>query len=260
MSTEVQPEAIEPEVLEPMKSNQLVKLDARPDAVSPFESIDSFRAAQSMALALCTSTIVPAAYRGQANIGNCLVAMETANRMGLSVLAVMQNLHVIEGKPAWASAFVIGRVNSCGRFTPLRFEWEGEERKSGWGCRAIATDIKTGAELPGTWITWDMAQKEGWVTRAHSKWQSMPAQMIVYRAASFWGRIYAPDLFLGLHTVDEVEDITERTPSVATQTLNAALKGEPSAEVRPSVNVLDVACEACGAKPWKEHGTECPHA
>jgi hypothetical protein len=35
----------------------------------------------------------------------------------------------------------------------------------------------------------------------------MPEQMMCYRAAAFFGRVYAPDVILGMHTVEEVEDM-----------------------------------------------------
>ena len=32
--------------------------------------------------------------------------------------------------------------------------------------------------------------------------------MIRYRAAAFFGRLYAPEIMMGLHTVEEIEDIS----------------------------------------------------
>jgi len=43
---------------------------------------------------------VPENYRGETNMGNALIALDMANRMGISPLMVMQNLHVIEGRPS----------------------------------------------------------------------------------------------------------------------------------------------------------------
>lgn len=228
-------------------------------SISAFASTANYETARRMAVALSNSTIVPEPYRGDKGVANCLIALELAGRTGASVMMVMQNLHVIQGKPSWSAAFLIASVNSCGRFSPIRYEIEGEEAQDGWRCRAYAIDKETGDKLIGEWITWGMAKAEGWLGKPGSKWKTMPGQMIRYRAASFWTRTYAPEISLGMHTADEMDDVPT-SPTVATQTLNAALKGEPSAEVRPSVNVLDVPCEACGAKPWSEHKSECPHA
>jgi hypothetical protein len=51
-----------------------------------------------------------------------------------------------------------------------------------------------------------MAKAEGWYAKNGSKWQTMPEQMLRYRAASFFVRAYAPELSLGLATREEIED------------------------------------------------------
>lgn len=223
-------EAIEPEEITPVRSSALVRqVEEIPDgsgSIAAFASLSNFRAAQSMALSLASSSLVPAAYRGRPNIGNCLIAMELASRVGASVLMVMQNLHVIEGKPGWSSAFLIASINSCGRFTPLRFEFRGQEETDSWKCRAIARDKASGDVLEGEWITWKMVKAEGWLGRRGSKWQTMPGQMFRYRAAAFWSRVYAPEISLGMHTAEELSDISTNgngTQSAGAEELNAAL-------------------------------------
>jgi len=172
--------------------------------VSPFSNETAFVAAQRMANALSKSNLVPAAY--QNNLSNCLIAMELASRIGVSVLAAMQNLHVIQGRPAWGAAFLIATVNASGRFTPLRYEWNGKPGSPEWACRAYAKDIATGESLPGSWITWEMAGKEGWTKKSGSKWLTMPEQMFMYRAAAFWCRAYCPEISIGFQTTEEVQD------------------------------------------------------
>jgi hypothetical protein len=54
-----------------------------------------------------------------------------------------------------------------------------------------------------------MAKAEGWYSKNGSKWQTMPDQMLRYRAASFFVRSYAPELSLGIHTEHEVADIVD---------------------------------------------------
>lgn len=173
-------------------------------AISAFASGEAFTTAQRMAKALASSSLMPAAY--QNNIPNTLIAIELASRIGCSVLMVAQNLDIIHGRPSWRATFLIATVNACGRFTPIRFRWQGEEGTDSWGCRAIAKDRATGDECLGSLITVGLAKREGWATKNGSKWQTMPEQMLCYRAASFWARIYAPELSLGMQTSDEVID------------------------------------------------------
>jgi hypothetical protein len=63
-----------------------------------------------------------------------------------------------------------------------------------------------------------MAKKEGWATKTGSKWVTMPELMIRYRAASFWGRLYIPDLLVGIQSEEEVIDV-EPVAVKATETL-----------------------------------------
>ncbi len=77
-------------------------------AKSVYSSIQSFESAQRIAASLADSALVPVAYRGQQGLPNCIVAIEIANRMGMSPFQVMQNLNVIHGRPSWSSQFIIG--------------------------------------------------------------------------------------------------------------------------------------------------------
>jgi hypothetical protein len=97
-------------------------------------------------------------------------------------------------------------LNASGRFSPIRFEVrKAGEKETGW--RAIATCLTTGAILEGPWVTLEMAKAEGWSTKGGSKWVTMPDLMGRYRAAAFFGRLYAPEKLMGLQHVEEVEDV-----------------------------------------------------
>lgn len=169
----------------------------------------AFAQAQRQALAMASSTLVPAQYRGRENLGNVLIAMQLANRIGADVMAVMQNLHVIQGRPSLSSSFLIATVNACGRFHPLRFEMDGGDDPSAktYRVRAYADDKASGERCVGAWITWKMVEAEGWSKKSGSKWLTMPEQMFLYRAAAFWARVYAPEVSQGIHTVEEVTDV-----------------------------------------------------
>ena len=172
---------------------------------SVFSGIQAFEDAQRIGKALASSKLVPPQFQGQEGLANCLVAMEIANRMRLSPLQVMQNLNIIHGRPSWSSQFIIGLINSCGRFSPLQFEMSGEGNSL--ACTCLATEKSSGKELRGPTITMEMAKREGWSTKTGSKWQTMGDVMLRYRAAAFWGRLYIPELLVGLQTEDEIIDI-----------------------------------------------------
>lgn len=185
--------------------NQLIKKPEN-SGVSIFSTLAGFEHWQRVAKMISSSTLVPRAYQG--NVSNTMIAIELANRIGISPFMVMQNLDVIQGKPSWNSTFIISAINSCGRFEPLRFEFEGEKGTEEFGCRAITKD-KSGAVLKGPKVDWKMVKSEGWLSKNGSKWKTMPELMFHYRAASFFGRLYAPDILKGMHSVDEVTEMTE---------------------------------------------------
>lgn len=171
-----------------------------------FFDLQSFELMQRVSKAFSASDLVPQQYRGSDKIANCMIAMDMAQRMGANPLMVMQNLYIVHGTPSWSSKFLIATINASGRYSSLRYEWKGEPGKPDYGCRAWAVELATGERLDGIWVTWDMVNAEGWSKKNGSKWLTMPDQMFVYRAAAFWQRAYAPELGMGLQTVEDVHD------------------------------------------------------
>ena len=262
--------------------NAQTQITAAPQASSVgFLNVESFEFSQRVANMLSNSTLVPEQYRaitkvkvGKDNFGNmqfrdepnpnglsnCIVALNMANRMGADPLMIMQNLYLIEGRPSWSSQFIMASINSCGRFSSLRFEVENlgevevEYQETAWSngrknvvtktlkvenSTCVAWAIESGTEIPNfsleelkehggvykcckaygiplvesSKISVEMAVKEGWYTKNGSKWKTMPEQMLRYRAASFFGRVYAPELLMGLRSVEEEKDrIIDVTP------------------------------------------------
>ncbi|MEA4818197.1 MAG: hypothetical protein VB117_06145, partial [[Clostridium] scindens] len=91
---------------------------------------------------LSKSGLVPDSYRNSPE--NCLIAIDLANRQGLSPMMVMQNLYVVKGKPAWSGSFCAAAVNGCGRFTSLEYVFVGEPGTLSDGCFARATRLSNG--------------------------------------------------------------------------------------------------------------------
>jgi len=204
-------------------------------------SNERFDAVAREAAAIARSTVIPDAYKG--NPGNCLIAMDVAKRMGLPALTVMQNLHVIKGRPSWSSSFLIAAVNQSGRFSPLRYRFSGEGED--YGCHCEAVDHFDGEVLVGTKITKRMVKAEGWWSKKDSKgnetskWQTMEEQMFRYRAAAFWARAFAPELSVGFHTREEIEDVAHHQTTQRRESLAAAL----DAPDEPPVIVAEAAAD-----------------
>jgi hypothetical protein len=179
-----------------------------------FDSTQGFALMQRAAQLLCQSTLVPKQYQGIDKLPNCVVAMNMANRIGADPLMVMQNLYVVHGNPSWSAQFVIACFNQCGRFTSMRFRWankpsDPDKIPDNWACQAYATEISTGDVIEGPTITIKIAKKEGWYGKSGSKWQTIPELMLMYRAGAWLQRTHAPDISMGLRTVEEEGDIIE---------------------------------------------------
>lgn len=164
-----------------------------------------------MAEMLSSSDILPQSYRG--NPGNCVIAIDMANRMGISPLMVMQNSQIVYGNFTWKGSACKALIDGCGKFRHSRYEFRGKYGDPDWGCCIIAEKVSTGETLCGPWVTWKMAKDEGWVDRkdksgAHvSKWRTMPELMIRYRAASFFAKTECPEVLMGFQTAEEADDI-----------------------------------------------------
>jgi len=202
-----------------------------------FTSNASWELAQRVAKAFAASSLVPGQY--QNNLPNCIVALEMANRMGASPLLVMQNLYIVHGNPGWSSKFLIASFNQCGRFSSLRYAWNADRS----ACRAWAIEKATGERIDGPEVSIEMARAEGWSTKSGSKWKTMPELMLMYRAAAFLIRAYAPEISMGLRTDDEIIDTVEevrRPEGSSRDAVMAALNStKPSAVLEAAQPAFD---------------------
>jgi len=191
------------------KVDKAVKVEELPQISPGFGNLQSFELSLRTANLLSKSTLVPKEYQGQNGLPNCVIALNMASRMNADPLMVMQNLYIVHGKPGWSSQFLISTFNTCGRFSAIRYEWSGTPGNDSRGCKAWAVEKATGEKIEGSLVTIKLAKSEGWFDKNGSKWQTMPDQMLMYRAASFFVRTYAPELAMGMHTEEEIIDMTE---------------------------------------------------
>jgi hypothetical protein len=125
----------------------------------------------------------------------------------------------------------------------------GDQRQ----CIAWATDKANGERLDGPYISIEISKKEGWFQKSGSKWQTMPELMLRYRAASFFGKLYAPDVLMGMQTEEEAIDIgvaevvnTPKRPSF----------GKPEALPEKITEVVEITPEPSAEIPLEEQPEE----
>lgn len=227
------------------------------------QMVKQFEAQQRIAKMFAESKIVPEAYRN--NVADCCIAIDMAMRMNCNPLTVMQNLVIVQGRPTWQSQFLIACINQSGRFTTMQFqqgedgmvgkleyednEWDSVNRRNrlvkrtfdgtnvpNLTCRAYATDKATGETVFGTTIDVRMAVKERWYTKSGSKWQTMPKQMLIYRAAAFFQRAYCPEISMGFSTTDEIQDAEVVSTMPSAQSPIKKSLAEIAAEAAETVN------------------------
>lgn len=168
-----------------------------------FSDKESFDQLARVALAFSKTSLVPDAYKGKPE--DCMVAIDMANRMGMPPLMVMQNLYVVKGKPSWSGQACMSMIQANPRFSDARPVFFGEKGTDGRGCRIEAMRASDKEKVCGTDVTIAMAKAEGWLS--NPKWKNMPEQMLAYRAAAFFARVYCPDALMGVLVEGEAEDI-----------------------------------------------------
>ncbi len=211
-------------------------------AVVNFFDPTQFETMQRVCKMFASSELVPDMYKASKDnpiekaVSNCMIAIEIAQRIGASPLMIMQNMVPIYGKPSWSSKFLVATVNTCGRFNPLQYRftekgmlgmvdytdyvWDNATRskkpvvkqfdgKKIMDIECVAYTSAKGSDqvLESSPVSIRLAIQEGWYTKNGSKWQTMTKQMLMYRAASFWTSAYAPELSMGMRTVEEQQDI-----------------------------------------------------
>ncbi len=204
--------------------NEVVTIDEGQRMLAPavstsmFFDIKKFEHAQRVAKVFASSTMVPEHFRN--NIGNILIAMNYADRIGADLFMTMQTMCVIHGKPGIEGKLVISLINNSGRFDPVEFEEVGNLRKpekDEHGCRAYTMDLKSGKILKGPLVDWAMVKAEGWLDKNGSKWKTMAPLMFRYRAATYFARTYCPEVLLGMQTRDEIQDTITLRPGAGEQ-------------------------------------------
>ena len=186
---------------------------------SVFLNVARFEHAQRVARVLAESTMVPQHF--QKNTGNCIIALNLAQRLEVDVFMLMQSLYIVHGRPGIEGKLVIALVAGNGRFGHLQYKFEGNGKtekgvERPGKCIASAKDLKSGQIIEGPPVTWEMAVAEGWTKgksfrdgsgEMPSKWQTIPQLMFMYRAATFFARVHCPGALFGLKTSEELEDM-----------------------------------------------------
>lgn len=190
---------------------EIIVKENKHEVMNPFSNGENFNNLFRIGQSFAQSNLVPANYQGKPM--DCAIAVDMANRMGVSPMMVMQNLYVVKGKPTWSGQACMSMIRGSKEFKNVRPVYTGERNTDTWGCYIQAEYRDTGEVVRGTEVTIAVAKQEGWYSKKDkfgnetSKWQSIPEQMLAYRAAAFFARVYIPNSLMGVYVEGEAEDI-----------------------------------------------------
>lgn len=167
-------------------------------------SPQTFDQALTFSQYLADSDLVPKDFKGKP--GNCLIAMQWGSELGLKPLQSLQNLAVINGRPAlWGDA-VIALVMA----SPVcEYVTEDDDGETAF-CRVK----RKGAPEQVRSFSMDDARKAG-LAGKQGPWTQYPKRMRQMRARAFALRDVFPDVLRGMPIAEELQDIPTDTPAAS---------------------------------------------
>ncbi len=158
-------------------------------------SPQTFDQALTFSKYLAESDLVPKDFKGRP--GNCLVAIQWGAELGLKPLQAMQNLAVINGRPAlWGDAVI-----ALARSSPLcEYIVETDD-----GSTATCKVKRRGEPEQVRTFSMDDARAAG-LAGKQGPWAQYPKRMRQMRARAFALRDVFPDVLRGLPVAEEVMD------------------------------------------------------
>lgn len=194
--------------------------------------LDTVESAHRFAKAVVIADMQPKSFgSGEKAIAACFVAIQAGAELGLSPMASIQNIAVINGKPGIYGPAQLGVVRQSGLLVDCEegFEGQGESRT------AVCVVTRKGASKPrvSRFSVADAKRANLWGKTG--PWQQYPDRMLMMRARGFALRDEFSDVLLGCaYTIEELTDggasmvhEVESMPTTSAPALNA---DRPAAE------------------------------
>lgn len=187
-------------------------------AAQPRQQFDLSPQTFEQALTFCDylaeSDLVPKDFKGKP--ANCLIAIQWGAELGLKPLQALQNLAIINGRPAlWGDA-VIALVRS----SPLcEYITEGDD-----GGTAVCRVKRRGESEEVRTFSMDDAKVAGLLGKS-GPWTQYPKRMRQMRARAFALRDVFPDVLRGMPIAEEVMDIPQ-AGAASGEPARAAIEGQ----------------------------------
>jgi len=157
---------------------------------------DAFRFAK----AIVSSGFAP---RGMEKPESVLVALQWGAELGLTPMAALSNIAVVNGQPSLFGDAALALVRSSGQLESYSEEEVGERGKDSFGYK-ITAKRKGFDPQSETFTTSDAKTAKLWGKTG--PWTDYPARMLKFRARGFLLRDVFGDVLKGLRTMEEVRD------------------------------------------------------
>lgn len=155
------------------------------------KSIDEFN---DLAERFSKSTLLPKSMQGKA--ADVLVTIMAGAEMGLSPMASLRAIHVIEGKPVLSADGMVALVLGSGKSKYFTRVEESDKSVTYETCRI-------GSETPRR-CTWTIEQAKAAAVDKKDNWRMYTRAMLAARAKSELARDVYPDVLMGCYAPEEI--------------------------------------------------------
>jgi hypothetical protein len=131
---------------------------------------------------------------GIANMEQALAIIQYGRELGYAPMIALQNISLIKGRPSLAAHLIAARLKAAGIKIKVK-EWTEKICTLGFNEDfefSYTIEEATNAGLHG------------------DNWTKYPKQMLYARAVSMGGRVYAPEVLMGVYSIEEMQDVEEQ--------------------------------------------------
>ncbi len=172
-------------------------------AIVSFMQPTSLSEAMEAARVMAESTLVPATFQGKP--GDILIAGQMAAELGVSWMQGLQNIAVINGRPAIWGDLLLALVMAHPQFEDITEEYDDENKVA-----TCTIKRKNMASSVTQTFSWEDAMQAG----LHDKdtYKKYPRRMLQMRARSWAVRDCMPDALRGIPVAEEIQYVNVIEP------------------------------------------------
>ena len=171
------------------------RLQGKVKELTPFQNKDDFELSQRIGRLINFSTLIEQEGSPQQRLANAVVLQDLARTTNLSIFTLAREIYIVKGKIGFSAKFYRAVCNASGEFLHrLRFKFFENDTS----CVCYTRDVVDGELLESVPYSLEQARNEGLFSKAGSKWNTRPKEMLCNRATVIFANMFASHLFLGV--------------------------------------------------------------